>query len=84
MHLKLITCIYIHTRTHTDTDTHTFLMVTTNQKSIIDMQMKKKNRKKPKRNTKDSHQIIKEQKNYENNPQTTKKMAVNAFLFTNN
>ena len=60
------------------------LMVTTNQKPIIDAQMKK--RKESKHNTKDSHQILRERskrrttKNYKNNQKTSNKMAINAYL----
>ena len=57
------------------------LMVTTNQKPIIDAQMKK--RKESKHNTKDSHQILRERskrrrttKNYKNNQKTSNKMAM--------
>ena len=57
------------------------LMVTTNQKPIIDAQMKQ--RKESKHNTKDSHQILRERskrrrttKNYKNNQKTSNKMAM--------
>ena len=59
------------------------LIVTTNQKSIIDIHTKKK--KQSKHITKDSHQITREQKkekkkpDLQNNPQTMNKMAIKTY-----
>ena len=60
-------------------------MVTTNQKSVIDKHTKK--RKEFKHNTKDSHQITREEskrrkteKNYKNKQKTMNKMAITTYL----
>ena len=57
------------------------LRVTTNQKSVIDVQQK---RKEPKYNTKDGYQIIREKnkKKQKNNQKTIKKG--NKYIFINN
>ena len=55
------------------------LMVTTNQKSVIDTQKK---RKESKYNTKDSHQKKKGIKNYKHNQKTINKMAVTTLNVT--
>ena len=59
------------------------LMVTTIQKSIVDIHTKKK--KESKHNTKDSHKIIREQKkgekkNYKDKSKTINKMAVRTYI----
>ena len=66
-------------------------MVNANQKPKIDTQRKK--RKEPKHNTRDNHQIIREdnkrtrkewtKKNYKNNPKAINKMAINTWLLNN-
>ena len=59
-------------------------MITTDQKSTIDTHTKKK--KQSKHNTKDSHQITREQKRkgrkntYKNKTETIKKMAVRTYI----
>ena len=61
--LKTITYTYIHMHTHVHILLYRNLMVTTNQKSIIDTHTKK--RKESKHNIKDSHQITREDKKKE-------------------
>ena len=59
-------------------------MVNTSQKSIIDTHTK--TRKESRHNTKDSHQIIQEQKkkgaktNHRNSPQTINKIAIRTYV----
>ena len=60
--LKTITYTYIHMHTHVHILLYRNLMVTTNQKSIIDTHTKK--RKESKHNIKDSHQITREDKGH--------------------
>ena len=79
MHLKLRdqqlkTILYIYRLLYQN------LMVTTNQKSTIDIH--KKNKKESKHNTKHSHQITREEKRgrEENKPKTINKMAVRTYI----